>query len=828
MHSHEQKDFSTVFFSPDSYKIVDCSQMMGERVFGEAFYRRLTKIVRRHYIAFNIAWFVCATFSVLHIFQVLDVSIFWALPMVIAGSMVVILSNLHSPAAVVAEYFLNFDTLFLLWNLLVNACLLGYSVSTSDRASMFLFCLFYFFSFYYVLILDTRSPGFAYFEKKISSFMSKYHANRTNENQQTSDNPSNDGRMNGFSVLNALTKISKIIPEKNDRKIELRRNFAPYSKRLIFLSCLGTAIGILVEGATLLVIHVDYFGLGDRDFIVIGWEKWSIRDILLYTSANIVVFSCNRLFVMVTRPGSPMCYRSGLIRVPLVPEWLHLVESMRNLETKTNHQSLQIAASASASASASKVLEVAQTQSIAAAASNQKGNEWRAENLKTSFFHDQSVVIDTTKIKEAKLAAIVCLDGKQVEYKKEDAPLISKLTSYGPPYVAIFHKFRRLTFVCWIVTYFLSHLVSMQIIDVVELVFSIFCCFAIIDVLLFMANIPLVIYKHTLRSFETMFILGNTVALLIGLMDYFRWQGARVYLGFAMIFLKILQTIFYDMVYVEWKSVSKHIKDIRIDDDFEQSMPFTASLLRRLDRYYVEKGVLSPRSFMQAGQSQKSNTTENMPHSTEMSANERRLYHKLIGIQGVVYYFAMLLFVVVMYLLLISGIMENTQERAIRFLFLERRHLSLFKSAGLNLVIFASKRMYSNWRNPIVSISLTATKQMVPLVSSLVDVMNQLESRDEDEDEKVERQKTHNHKIEMMHDDVCVEMSAASLPVVRNAIRMPSPFQRDIIKSECRIFDSDLHGIVRGDVQVQEIEDGFHGANPNRGSESIPGQSDVC
>eukprot|EP00002_Diphylleia_rotans_P019681 TRINITY_DN3805_c0_g1_i6.p1 TRINITY_DN3805_c0_g1~~TRINITY_DN3805_c0_g1_i6.p1 ORF type:complete len:862 (+),score=176.08 TRINITY_DN3805_c0_g1_i6:44-2629(+) len=713
----------TLFVSLDSYKLVDCADTLGIHVFGRSMYQFIRSFSRKQRFLFTSGWILPATISIMEFVQVQTFSISWTAPILLVGAFVPFYVTCNTARDVMVNNLRNFETCFLLVNVSSNTLLMTSFFDGPDRI-LFHF-LIYFTSYIFVLFLDITNAEFGFFEKKIRK---AFQATNIFVENLVTDISSRNLTLHHFGILqmiNRILKESHVLKDSSPRKALI----SPYSPTSHKAFAFGASVGLFYQISLLILAQLDHYALDSHMLIRTKWERWSIRDVLLFTSSNIVFFTCNRLYLMFTEPGSPVCYRRGLVRVPLTPHWLNLVKEKREF-AKSKQTRLKDLSSANIANNSNDHNPVINPNRIEK--SNSPSMPLSVILAKNMRFQRRPIVLSAEEISKRSIAAITCFFNKHVLYDSRDSLLLNYISSLGRRPVRIYRKFRRFTFFCWLMSFLLSPLVTLHRFDSVEFIFAFLSTFGLIDILFFLANVPKAIYIETFRSFEAMFIIGNSVALVVGLADFFMWQGVRVYFGFPYLLLSIWQTLFYDLVHIPWSSVINHLDTIRITDDFDTRMPFTASLLHRLDRYFVETGQLTPSTEQTFGINQVQdysnvNTNacqESVLLGSHMSAQERRFYRKVMGYEGVIYYAAMLFIVIALYILVIGGQVFYTKERSIRFLIFEWRNVSLAKSAMLNLSIFATKRMYNNWTNPMVSTTLKATHQMIPLVRSLVDAMS--------------------------------------------------------------------------------------------------------
>eukprot|EP00002_Diphylleia_rotans_P024013 TRINITY_DN4732_c0_g1_i1.p1 TRINITY_DN4732_c0_g1~~TRINITY_DN4732_c0_g1_i1.p1 ORF type:complete len:824 (+),score=102.50 TRINITY_DN4732_c0_g1_i1:61-2532(+) len=722
--------YPVVFLTMNDYKIINAEKTVAQ-IFLK---RRAMKFV--FYLTRNLAslqhlvWFygVAATVAVISFDS--ELPLVSVLPAYLWSIMNIGLQISTIDPVIFVDNLFSFQFIYLLCNLFGHSISFGLSVGLVG--AWWVLILFEYMSYFLALLSDSYPMSFKRFEAMSSLSFNQYQERNVTltscmKQSVKSEKIAQEGDSQD-QIKQSLDKEMILLsgdsleetyrtvytPEEGPTKgISTLKSEKKKTTRLkMYTQVLALATGVIIQLCIYILVQLDVFDNLQKEIITIYWVKWSLGEILTFTTIIVMTFTLKGTVKFTLHPDQPACYKRGLLRIPLVPQWLDFIRKKAH-----EHES---------------------NKDIALTSSENKlelNHFVRLEDLKgnkLSNFTRSHIKLCMADLQHHRLVAVFPL---KIEHTLNPNDSIFHKIIHSPIVLSkkgLYKIIRRFCFSCWIASFIITPFCFTFKIFALELIYLILSIFGLIDLTLFLLRIPLKVYQAVLSNFEIAFLVTNMFSLALSLADYFNWSGIRTYSGCLILLGSMIRTVFYDSIEFDWKRIEKNISKILESKNIEK-FTFTQSILAVLYDYYVKKGIIKPSPEGNPFDKTYDHSTKSPPSSFYMNKYERKLYSELIGYNPLIYYLVALSACTANYICLIGGYYYDVNDRDIRIFIFTSQNSSVLKGSVFNIVIFTLKALYTSLINPMISTSITSTYYRTPLVPSFMRTLAQSQQLSQDE-----------------------------------------------------------------------------------------------
>eukprot|EP00002_Diphylleia_rotans_P027616 TRINITY_DN5548_c0_g1_i1.p1 TRINITY_DN5548_c0_g1~~TRINITY_DN5548_c0_g1_i1.p1 ORF type:complete len:801 (-),score=124.07 TRINITY_DN5548_c0_g1_i1:102-2504(-) len=762
VESHNQRDgcrephdgkYSLVFISMDDFKFMDANRPFALRFMSKSIYKKLLLMSRKGYVILFGMWFVCflSFMGVLTNLFVLPQEL--VMPCVAVSMFMFVFRLLCIDDELFLDNLKSFDMVYLVVNVFVFTYLLGV-VSTGDLMTWMIIWL-YFLCYVNALFLDSAPMSFSKHERGYKDSLKSQrlqpltqnnrspplafssldqnvengsHGNlihSENEDHNTNHTVNHHISLSPWSIRNVYRMLLGINShEEQEGNVQPRRKGKSLMNTVTktrFSIMFSMIMGIMTQIYLHFVIQMVEWDT--RNKVVLEFDRfvWTIRDLLAFTSVNIVIFMIKRTFKVAFYHARPSCYQRGLLRVPIIPVWSQLIELKSEMKMIEKFPSSPSSGSLSHSAPCTSVPE-----------NQSHPGSKEIVNFQT-FLTSRSFltgvcVVPRSVIENERIVGVFDAEEISIKVRADESVYKRLLKRLSPSSIKFVRKLRLVCFSGWVVCACAGYLSAWLDSVVVDYILMITAAPASLEIVAFLLDIPFVIYRQTLGNFESVFMIYNIFLLCFSLADYFNWAGARTWIGIPFMFFSLLQTIFYDIVKIPWKRL---LSNTRLSKERLQEllrMPFTSHLIELLESKSII-GIGSSHHIVVSKEHEKhcnQRTKESIFLNSRMSWDELRFYHSLFGVVCIGYYAVIVLTVVYFYLCINMGYIHTPRERLIDLFFIESSNATFVRTSSLNLGIFAFKRLQHSIRNPLSSNGITTIYSRMPLTPTVLDSLQDM------------------------------------------------------------------------------------------------------
>eukprot|EP00002_Diphylleia_rotans_P012846 TRINITY_DN2508_c0_g1_i9.p1 TRINITY_DN2508_c0_g1~~TRINITY_DN2508_c0_g1_i9.p1 ORF type:complete len:817 (+),score=140.46 TRINITY_DN2508_c0_g1_i9:61-2511(+) len=735
------KHYPLVFLPTDCWQVLLASDTIAGKIFGNKGHVKVRSFIRSYGAFLYLFWFL--SYFLLLWISIEDFffgDIFMLVP-VIPATVLVLFFILSFQFQIFTSCLAYFDVYFILTNIFLSAYLLSFKMA--DKSCYILLVPLYLLSYVTTVMCDALPVKLGPLD---ITFEQQKNINSINLKNLGFPIIEEDIRSIQACTLNFRSVFSQWRPGRVKAPF-LRPSLMHGNSKQIFYVHAGMLAVVLGWGFQMYLYSLTQTQWTDSENVVIDmkWMKWTDNEILSYTSVNIVVFLTKKLYFLIVDPFHPHCYRTGLLRIPLVDEWYELYNPVQPQEMKAIKDE---SPSTNSSSPKKQCQQPNATQnSKANVHENDKGvanidREPSSQNieqhsnfqnyLKKPYFRSGAEQIPGDVFQKSRLLFVSPIRVRRLVFGGKSLLLSfrQRLSQRENKYFYYFSAFCEMSIPIFTVLSLVQVAIESNELELVKDILSYFC---IISHILYMSNNTWNKIKRTFLAFENSYLLINTIVLWISFAHMLDWTNRLSWMDFAIVCVAFVRSIIFETYNINWKRFAARMKDTlvpayRCNPD---AMPLTTLILQAIhanpdidaiaeNTLHKKPSTMNVVPIRPCVETPITSTIADKAVAFTISPLERSIYHTLLGPDRMLLYIFNILIQLSLLIMLEGDLIMHTHVRDIRLGFLSARNITVAKGAVFNLLIFSTKRLINLATNPMLSASFRQSYFLFPMTKSVI------------------------------------------------------------------------------------------------------------